>query len=320
MVLEGTAVAVIVGVLTFGAEVYDNYLPKDDEVKSIGIALSGVDMDMDTYYSMKHTTDDYQTEDLMKRYEMTEEGKEAGMRWIRLLNEAGAKNEESALTKVTVCFHKSNGKEVYRTYSVTEGQLTAFADVYETSEYKQAAYPLITQEEEIAEGARFVWDDGVSSQTMNLNEEEKKAFFRLYQRDVEGLRMENLKTALPIGNLEIQSEVYDRNLSVVIYPFFAESCEFLRTHGIDTQKELFDYQVETVVQQISRPAKVGWSGGVSMNRYETAAEIEEWKGKLVPREFCVQPLLCPANTEIKAKVEVKEPESGAVISIDCYGK
>lgn len=243
IVLEGTAVAIVVCVLTLGAEAYDNYLPKDDEVKSIGIALSGVDMDMDTYYSMKHTTDDYQTEALLKRYELSEEGKDAAMGWIRLLNGAGAENEESALTKVTVCFHKNNGKEAYRTYSVTEETLTAFANVYETEEYKQAAYPLITQNTEISEGAGFVWDDGVSSQTLKLSDEEKKTFLELYQKDVAKLRMDDLKTAFPIGTMEIRSEVYDRSISAIIYPFFEKSCEFLRSHDADIEKELFDYPV-----------------------------------------------------------------------------
>lgn len=320
MLLECAAVAVIVCALAAGAGKYDSYLPKDSEVKSIGIALFGVDMDMDTYYSMKHMADDYQTDALMEKYEVSEEGKDAAMGWIRLLNEAGAENEESALTKVTVCLCKNDGKEVYRTYSVTEEQFMAFADVYETAEYKDAAYPLITQDTEISEGAGFVWDDGVSSQTLKLSDEEKKTLMDLYKKDVTELRMNDLKTAFPIGTLEIRSEVYDRSISAVIYPFFEESCEFLRNYGADIEKELFDYQVETVVQQISRPAKVGWSGGVSMHRYETAEEIEEWRGKLVPREFCIQPLLHPADTEVQTEIEIKEPESGAVISVDCYGK
>lgn len=57
-----------------------------------------------------------------------------------------------------------------------------------------------------------------------------------------------------------------------------------------------------------------------MHRYETAEEMEEWRGKLVPREFCIQPLLHPADTEVQTEAEIKEPESGAVISVDCYGK
>lgn len=320
ILLECAAVAVVVCALTAGAGKYDSYLPKDSEVKSIRIALSGVDMDMDAYLGMNHTPEDYQTEALMKKYELSEEGKDAAMEWVRLLNGTNAENGETASAKVTVCIRKNSGTEVYRTYSVTGDRLETFADVYETAEYKQAGYPLVTQAAEISEGAGFVWDDGVSSQTLKLSDEEKKTFMKLYQKDVAELRMEKLKMAFPIGTLEIRSEVYDRSIPAVIYPFFEESCEFLRSHGVDTEKELFDYPVRAVAQKIVRPEKVGQSGGASMQRYETEEELARWKGRLVPEEFCIQPLLHPADTEIVTEVEIEEPESGAVISVDCYGK
>lgn len=311
---ECAAVAVIVYTLAGSAEWYDAYLPESDEVENVGIAMAGLDMDMEAYRKMMNNPVSYETSYRMERYELSEEGKEAAMQWIRLLRG----RQENICTKVTVCFQKTNGSEVYRTYPVSEAIFFEFADVYETNEYKQAVYPMITQDAEVAGGARFVWNDGISEQILKLTEEDKKEFLELYKNDIETLEMADLQTALPVGSLAVESEVYDRNISALIYPFFERCTAFLEEHGVNVQKQVTDYPMQSVIVWESRPVSPGRVGGRTMQRYETEEEIAVWKDRLIPQEFCIQPLLCRADTTADIEVQVIEPESGAVISLECY--
>lgn len=313
---ECAAAAAIVCTLAGSAGRYDAYLPESNEVERVGIAMVGLDMDTETFRDMQNGLAGDETGYRMERFELSEDGKEAAMQWIRFLR----KEQENSYTKVTVCFQKTNGSEVYRTYPVSEEMFLEFADVYETKEYRRAAYPMTAQDVEVAGGARFVWNDRISERILKLTEEEKKDFFELYKRDIETLEMTDLQTALPVGSLTVESEVYDRNISVLIYPFFEHCASFLEEHGVDVHKQVTDYPMQSVIVWGSRPVLPGQAGGRTMQRYETEEEIAIWKDRLIPQEFCIQPLLCPADTAAEIEAEVTDPESGAVVLVECYEK
>lgn len=314
-----------VGIMLFlsgSAGMYDSYLPEDGEIQALGIALGGVDMEMDTYADMRYGTPDYQTEELLQRYTLSGKGKEAGMRWIRMVqeNEDTRTGYDTEDAKVTVCFQKSSGNKRYRTYPVSAEMLTAFADVYETTEYKRLAYPLMMKNIEMTEGDRVVWDDGICEQVLSLIEREKKEFLECYSADIKKIKMAELQTAFPTGRIEFQSEIYDRDLSAVIYPFYKQCCQFLREHEVNPKRQLSDYPVLSVTIREEHGASPGRVGGSTMRRYETEEELEEWKGRLIPQEFCIQPLLNPVDVSVSAEAEIRESESGAVILVECYAR
>lgn len=320
ILLECLATAGIVLLLSGSAEAYDSYLPEDRELQTLGIGLGGVDMEMDIYADLRYDSTGFRTEELLQRYTLSEKGKEAGMRWIRMVqeNEKVHTAREAEDAKVTVCFQKDSGNKVYRTYPVSEEMLTAFADVYETMEYKSIAYPLMMQKAEMAEGDRVIWNDGVCEKVLSLTEDEKKDFLKLYSADIKNIKMAELQTAFPVGRMEFQSELYDRDLLAVIYPFYKHCCQFLREHEVDPERQLSDYPVLSVTIREEHGALPGRVGGSTMRRYETEKELEEWKGRLIPQEFCIQPLLNPVDVSVNAEAEIREPESGAVTLVECY--
>lgn len=129
--------------------------------------------------------------------------------------------------------------------------------------------------------------------------------------------MMDLQTALPMGSLSVESEVYNRSTSVMIYPFFEKCTAFLEEHGVNLEKQVTDYPVQSVTVWEKRSMASGKTGGATMQRYEAEEEIAEWKGRLIPQKFCVQPLLYPVDMTEEIEVEVIEPESGAVILVEC---
>lgn len=324
MAAESAIVVVFICVMLGNAGRYDAEVPEDEDVARLKIALSGLDMDQDTYWSMRDHEANYATDTRMEEYAFSEDAKESGMRWVRLVRKELVQDQmeqktASEYTKVTVCFEKQNGKNMYRTYPVSRENFLAFGEVYDTMEYKRAAYPLTMEDAEMAEDARFVWDDGVFRQTLSLTESEKKKFLECYQKDIEGVELLDLETAFPVGKIKLESQVYRRTTEACIYPFFETCCEFLAEYGVNLTQQIFDYPVQSVKIWESFPTPMGVSGGTVMHRYETEEELAEWNGRLIPQVLCVQPLLHPADTSVDAEVEVRELDSGAVISVDCYG-
>lgn len=82
--------------------------------------------------------------------------------------------EQKSVTKATVCYETEGGSRHYRTYPVTEESLRKFSSVYETKEYKTLAYEGVSLEEVGQD--KFSWKDGVFSQTMKIEAEEKRSF------------------------------------------------------------------------------------------------------------------------------------------------
>ena len=66
----------------------------------------------------------------------------------------------------------------------------------------------------------FSWKDGVFSQTMKIEAEEKEELLKRYKEDVFRFQMEQLTKACPCGILEISSPADGEETELIVYPFF----------------------------------------------------------------------------------------------------
>ena len=73
---------------------------------------------------------------------------------------------------------------------MTEESLRKFSSVYETKEYKTLAYEGVSLEEVGQD--KFSWKDGVISQTMKIEAEEKEELLKRYKEDVFRFQMERV--------------------------------------------------------------------------------------------------------------------------------
>lgn len=313
--LAECACACIISCIFLGNETaFDGYLPEKAQLEEMAVSVNGIDM-RQKQYVQNMSEDSYETETRLLRYSLAEEESiEAGLQWMEAVK---SEQKLAEVTTATVCFQLRNGSRRYRTYPLDQDSLDAFAWVYETEEYKKKAYPLI-EAEDIRKG-QITWSDGVADTTVKLSPAEKEALLTAYKKDIAKMQMTDLKTGFPSGYLEIISEVDDVYLSVIVYPFFEQTCTVLKNAGIDVEKALADYQVTSVKVQTSSAAPRGYSGGVSMHFYEEETEIAEWTDKLIPEELAIQPLLCPADTSIWSEVEVEDEDTGASTLVKCYG-
>lgn len=312
--LAGTCALIVLAGTGFcaGASSFDSFLPKENEVEKIGVSVDGLGMSNESYMYTLLNEERYETGKQLETYVLAEEGKEAVQAWAASL--AAKKNSEvPAYTHAAVCFHMKNGSEIYRLYPVDAEDFQAFSLVYETDEYKKTAFP--TVEGKYVVDARFGWSDGITDTALKLTGEQKEAIVDAYREDVGSMKMENLSEVLPLGFLDIHSEMRMLSGTIVVYPFFSQTCGLLEQYGVPLRKTLSDYQVRSVsVSSVS----VNGIGKRDSKYYETPEEIAPWTQKAVPERFDLQPLLYPLNYTQEIRAEVLDETTNSITNIYCY--
>ena len=313
------AAACIGPAMMFSARFYDGYFPK--EAEAVSVVIEGVGMSHDEY-GLLDGQENTVTEKYLYHYRMTGEGKKMALQWAKGLADtmSGQENpeEQEAVTKATVCYETKSGSRHYRTYPVTEESLCKFSSVYETKEYKTLAYEGVSLEE-VGED-KFSWKDGVFSQTMKIEAEEKEELLKRYKEDVFRFQMEQLTKACPCGILEISSPADGEETELIVYPFFEKTCDFLESRGIDPEKQIKDYPVESVEIKKTSAVLPDVSGGSYVHFYEEPEEVDQWKEKLIPKAFDVQQILYPTDHTQNAEAVVTDEETASYVRVKCILK
>ena len=144
---------------------------------------------------------------------------------------------------------------------------------------------------------RFTWDDGISSSGLKMSGDEKEAMIAAYREDVAELRMEELHTALPLGEVKIKSSKTGGTTDMLIYPFFEHTCALLKKCGVDTGETLAGLPGEVSGSHGELLCPCGYFRRVSRSYYEAPDEVEEWKQKLAPMNWIFSPFLSIGSLE-----------------------
>ena len=320
--LAVSAAAVLAAGLAFpaGASAYDSIFPENAE--SVGVSIDGIGMDYWTYKEVSGNRETYETNAQLSEYRLKDEGRTAVLGWLQEIIRNDPDGNEGAdgapYTRAKVCYYMPDGSTRYRSYPLSREQVEMFAGVYETDEYRQIAYPAVTLED--VSGDRFTWEDGVKDTALQITGDQKEELLNAYREDVSGLRMEQLEEALPCGYVRVKSSKNGEITDMFVYPFFEHTCNLLGEYGIDTEKTLGDYEVESIQEMETLPA-AGTdglsSGGTHMNYYEQADEIETFKKKLIPDELDIQPLLYPLDHSSDIDASVVDDETNSIIHVSC---
>ena len=320
--LAVSAAAVLAAGLAFpaGASAYDSIFPENAE--SVGVSIDGIGMDYWTYEEVSGNRVTYETNAQLSEYRLKDEGRTAVLGWLQEIIRNDPDGNEGAdgapYTRAKVCYYMPDGSTRYRSYPLSREQVEMFAGVYETDEYRQIAYPAVTLED--VSGDRFTWEDGVKDTALQITGDQKEELLNAYREDVSELRMEQLEEALPCGYVRVKSSKNGEITDMFVYPFFEHTCNLLGEYGIDTEKTLGDYEVESIQEMETLPA-AGTdglsSGGTHMNYYEQADEIETFKKKLIPDELDIQPLLYPLDHSSDIDASVVDDETNSIIHVSC---
>lgn len=316
MILTGLAVVAAGAAFAAGAPAYDAYFPEN--AAGVGISIDGLDMSYARYADIR-SGDQYSTEQQMEQYFLEGEGRTAALGWLReIVNSGCVETGDKAYTDMTVCYHMPDGSRHYRSYPLSREEVDMFAAVYETDEYKRAAYPGLLKED--AGKDRFTWENGVTGTALQITESQKEELLDAYREDVACLQMEQLRDTLPYGYVRIKSATDGAITDLYVYPFFEKTYGCLVKYGIDVEKGLADYTIELV--EMIREYDVSGegravSGGNYMSFYEGEDEISAVRQFLVPDELDIQPLLCPLDHSADVDAAVKDEETSSVVHVNC---
>lgn len=328
MLAEAAAAGVMLLVFPGMASVYDSYLPAEEKTEAVSVALGGLDMTYKEYLEVKSGKDTYITERLFDKYRLSGEGKEAVFAWIKG-NQIEAKNKnkykdmrndedvQCEVSRVILRFQMKNGIDKYRTYQISFDDFCVYASVYETEEYLRKAYPAINRDE--AEKAKVTWTDGVTEQILKLSDSEKKELLAIYRADILSMEMENLKTALPVGFVEIESEIDREDERMVIYPFFEQTCTFLSEKGAAVGKTISDYKVISIQLTKTSQTLSNAVGGTAMYFYDKPEEIETKAEHIVPEAFDLQPVFFSLKYNESVEAEIEDEDTLSVRVVEGYG-
>lgn len=256
---------------------YDNYLPAQGKVKEMAVAMLDVDAEL-RYYNYEdgdfrfyvsksdyilnnmHVTDTDIPYALAKLCgEWTKENRNQFLKSYEWEEEIDGQR----MTSIMVKYVLQSGKEARRYYKVPVDHVyEAMRQVYNTKEYKQASYSLMSVEAELVGGVSYEGSYANRAETV-LGREEAADIKAAYEKDVLSMDMELIRTSKPIGKLGF---LIGRNVQAAeeiargrtnsnelsdyeVYPEFTNTLASLREAGIDQevlQRKLEADKVESV--------------------------------------------------------------------------
>lgn len=252
LLICGLAVGAVACCFRFDLFKFDAYLPKESDILSMAVSVSGIE-DNISYFEIEggkyKRYDD--SEYHLKKMNLSDFADAYELAKIGIANRNAVENNNSIGGSYTYCvkYIMKNGNTIYRKYrlntSDTFGQLKK---VYESSDFKEAHYPLLHWDTaNIGKiSLRYFIDvvndkefglDGKESYSLALPGNSKQEFLNTYLEELKALTLDELKNSQPLATVLLEYNTYDVN-SYYIYPSFTKTLDLLRKYGFDAAKEL----------------------------------------------------------------------------------
>ncbi len=159
---------------------------------------------------------------------------------------------EGSYKSFVMCFRLTNGKEVYRRYSIWMNEETEelAEQIINSLEYKRGMYPVMNLEPEDAAAVCFEQFDVGTDIPLNLAAGEAGRLLEAFQKDMEELTVEDQRGEMPVGMIQFRdqafqeaaeynktTEDYRRVLDGVgyypVYPSFERTLALLEKAGVE---------------------------------------------------------------------------------------
>jgi ABC-2 type transport system permease protein len=244
---------------------YDSYIPNVDQIESASIVptflVSNYRIQIDgsyTYMSdymqknMKLTEED-DLENVLEIVQKSLEFDTAYKNYLdtdiayQFVDEAG--NHGISYGNCIITYRLKNGRTVSRAYNMpltsvegttllTEGDDQCITirttnenlkALYESEQYKEAAYPILTQDETVQEV--YLIDVMGNQYHLNLSEDEYVCLLRTYKSELKSLTWETRLDTNPVGVISLGNEDEGLGVSYSIYPSFTQTLDLLEWSG-----------------------------------------------------------------------------------------
>lgn len=235
-------IAIIACIFQFDLFHYDSFMPEKDEIKSMSVAISGLDGYVQYYdfesedYSYMNS-DSYQLENMkLTNYDKAYELAELGMK------HTSKSYDDEFYFNYTVKYSLNSGREVYRVYMLTRDEsVDIMKNIYANPEYKQVHFQINQlNSDRISNISCYTMLD---RKEFGLDAAEKKQLIDIYKEELNLLTLDEVMNESPLASLEIQINRFNRMneyniIDYYIYPSFEKTIVFLKEHGLDVTKKV----------------------------------------------------------------------------------
>ncbi len=252
LLICGLAVGTIACCFRFDLFKFDAYIPKESEVKSIAVSVSGIDDNLN-YFDIeygnykRYDNSQYQLKHMnLKEFTAAYELAKAG---ISAPKTTGDYNATGGNYTYCVKYNMKGGNTVYRQYRLdTSDTYELLKKVYENGDYKEAHYPLLDWDiTKIGKVSLRYYSEIINNEEFGLNGKEsyslalpgakKQEFLTAYKDELRAMTLDEKKESEPLATVLIEYSTYGVS-SYDIYPSFTKTLELMREYGFDTSKQV----------------------------------------------------------------------------------
>ena len=311
-------VACVAVVFRFDLLHFDDYLPKQDKIESMAVAVENFEDGVDYFKFIDdrrkwYSNEEYQLEymqltDLTAAYDLAK----LGRAFAREKKSNTSDSYSGSKNIYVIKFNLKNGKTVYRKYYAEKQQSMEYlSTIYSNKDYKLIHYPVLQWKmenvgriylryfSEILNMNEFGMD-GNNSFTISEGSVNKQKFLDTYREELMSLTLEEMQESLPLIEIRFEvgddigkqqnNEVYasetasDYNIystdGYYIYPSFVKTLALLKQMGFDTEAEVTAHNITKIDLYDER-------GEADELRYSftAAQEINEFLPVLIPRSY-----------------------------------
>ncbi len=251
----------ILGALQFDVFGYDTWLPETDKLDSMAFFA-------DPFENYFMYPDSFLNTNTPKDLINVDEMQQKDFENIYVLAQEGILNQENGITptaviednlndyiNISVRFNKSDEQHIYRTYAVQRSHvLNCLEELCEEDSYRKTLFPVFYLES--SDILSITLHDLLSTKSLDLTEEEKKALFVAYQTDVLQADIHTLQETDPIGCFSFFIKVKDTSIpetnssttqlsQLYLYDTYKNTLELLKQYGYTICNEI---KPEDVIQ------------------------------------------------------------------------
>ncbi len=270
-------ITIIACIFQFDLFHYDSYIPNENKINSMSVAISGLD-DNTRYYEMESddatyiNNIDYQLKymkltDFDSAYALAKMG-------VHYIDNRDDMNEYySYYVKYTL----NNGKVVYRTYQLTTDEsYDMMKDIYNKTEFKETHYQV--NQLDIEKIGNISCNNMLSSKEFSLDITEKSQLLEIYKEELNNLTLDEISNTYPIATMMIKINKYSQ-LEYNVYPTFEKTIAFLKDHGFDARKEVEIQDIKQIdvnnYQALVDEFGIEIIDPISGNDYKSATYVDE---------------------------------------------
>lgn len=279
-------VALILCVFRFDLIGFDSWLPEDERIESMALAVN----DLSDYfvYPDSMTVHSYNSEN--PDFLNGDEGRVYAFEPIYKLAEEGVGNAGNGLTAkniyrqdeteqyvvATIRYDQKSGKSTYKNYALRkETVLAALESLSEDESYRKTLFPVFYMDVDEVAAIRLndIYQD---SALLDLSKQQREKLFSAYENDVLNVDIMELHNAFPVGELYVdvpaeEAGVPNYNITVphlYLYESYENSLSLLEEYGYTIRREIDPDDVE-LLKDISPDEDVALDADYTLPRVGT---------------------------------------------------